>query len=239
MIALRGRRPDSSKAFSATSFVHEVAWRISRLERSTSLRFTGHEIHHQILVHLSEADHGRGGDHVQDELLRCSGLHARGARDHFGADVEENDMLCMLKSQGTAVAAHRRHDGAAVAGPCHGAKDVRGLAGRRDADEYVSRTESGGPQVPYPGLAIVLRALDGTDECGAPSRDDALHHRGGDADMSEGIPRRPGRRVGPRFPRLCRRVDPLCETRPRRRRRARQWGQAHAPPRRAPSCLPR
>src|SRR5205809_1125098 len=44
------------------------------------------DLDHQVAVGLAEPDHREGGDRVQDELLRGSGLQARRAGDELRAD---------------------------------------------------------------------------------------------------------------------------------------------------------
>ena len=47
-------------------------------------------VDHQVVVHVAEAGHGAGGDHVEDHLLGGRGLHAGGAGDDLGADLGDD-----------------------------------------------------------------------------------------------------------------------------------------------------
>ena len=43
-------------------------------------------VHHQVAVHIAEARHGAGGDHVEHHLRGRAGLEARGSGDDFRTD---------------------------------------------------------------------------------------------------------------------------------------------------------
>src|SRR5215471_2817777 len=43
----------------------------------------GTEIHHQVVIHVSQTCHGSGAEHVADELLRGAGLESRGTSQYL------------------------------------------------------------------------------------------------------------------------------------------------------------
>ncbi len=94
-------------------------------------------VDHQVFVHIAQAGHGAGGDHVEDHLLGAGGLHAGGTGDDFGADFGNDGDVGGFGDGRAVIAGNGGGEGATGAGVGDGGDHVRGAAGSGDADHDV------------------------------------------------------------------------------------------------------
>src|ERR1017187_9959778 len=76
-------------------------------------------IDHQVLVHVAQAGHGAGGDHVEDHLLRGGGLHTRGTGDDLGTHIGNDGDICCIGQRSSKIAGDGGGLGSACAGIGH------------------------------------------------------------------------------------------------------------------------
>jgi hypothetical protein len=95
------------------------------------------DVDHQVVVDAIEADHGCGGEHVEDQFLRSAGLHARGAGENFGASVGRDGHASELRERRVTIGSERGSESAAMVRFFHGSQDERRGADGGDAEDHV------------------------------------------------------------------------------------------------------
>ena len=78
--------PVRSSAACAAASSTPVSARMMRIDARVQLGVAGPHVGHAVACHIAQPDHRHRRQHVQHELLRGAGLHARRAREHFRSD---------------------------------------------------------------------------------------------------------------------------------------------------------
>ena len=134
------------------------------------------QIHHQVAMHLAEADHHARRQRVQDELRRRPRLHPGGAGDGLRADDRRDGHIrepCQaLRRRGKAQKSDPRPP---LPGLGERSLDEGRRGGRRDAEHEVLRTDRERLDGCAAGRFVVLDPFQARLEGGCPPGDHASH----------------------------------------------------------------
>ena len=86
---------------------------------------------------MTETNHRRCGEHVEDHLLGGAGFKARGAGEDFGADIGGDSDFGGAGERGIAIGGDTDGEGAFLFGVGDGRKNVRSGAAGGESDEGV------------------------------------------------------------------------------------------------------
>ena len=136
------------------------------------------EIHHHVFVHLSKADHGSRGDHVQDQLLGRTAFHSSGTHHDFGADVRADGDVHFQGESGSWDTGNEQRGATERSCVLDGADDIWRPLACGDAAHDIDRAQGMGIQIAgailLPIFGALLRGKHGLFTAG----DNALHELG-------------------------------------------------------------
>src|SRR5487761_303394 len=98
----------------------------------------GANVHHEAAVGLAEADHGRGGDDVEHDLLHGARVEPGRARDDLRPDPDLDRELGERAERRVLVAGQARGERAELVGAAHRPEDVGRPPAGRDAEDGVA-----------------------------------------------------------------------------------------------------
>ena len=135
----------------------------------------GLNVYHQVAVHLAQADHRAGGEHVQHHFLGCAALHAGGAGHDLGAGHRCDAHLGQSVDLAAGAAGHTDGHAAQGLGVLHSADDIGRAAAGGDAHQHILFGVVDLFQILAAQIGIILGPFDGTEDGRGAACDEALH----------------------------------------------------------------
>src|SRR5580700_8321159 len=135
-------------------------------------------VHHQVFVHIAQAGHGTGGDHVGDHLLGGGGLHAGGTGDDFGPDFGDDGGFDGSGERGARIAGDAGRFCAEGARVRDSGDDVGGASAGGEADDDVFAAGTAAGDIALAQLFRIFVDFDGRCEGFGSTSHDVLHGLG-------------------------------------------------------------
>ncbi len=132
----------------------------------------GSQVDHQVSVGLAQANHGGGGNAVQDQFGGSAGFHARRSADNFGTNDRADNYVGQGFHFTARVAKPRRRTGHQFDARTSSRHDTRSSAAGRNAYNNIARLQLQIFQIGCAQLRVVFGALDRAAQRRIASRDD-------------------------------------------------------------------